>query len=440
MKKIAVICLVLLLCACSKKDSQMSPANDLNEVRAKLDFTCVHEADHLPALDPHANALFAYGRYLEKIDGPKDFNVIARYYRIATAYGHYKANHNLQLLVSEGMASSPNPERETIDLAEQLISAGVPGGYYDMGHYLELGYGVKQDADKARLYFRKAADLGSPQAQAYVGNLLAPRDRAPDIARQMRRCAAEQGYGTAANTLGIDFQGDNLFTEAVDMFQKGVKSGDSLSALALEEGFKGPLSTDRLNYLALQADPERSRRYRLIGKFLDANEGRNPKVPDIDKIVPLPPAKLPAWDGTFQWEKEQAAAVPPEKPSEELIDRLAKAKHLDPATGLPLRGGAGKSSGETTPSAKPDAPHADARLPIGSVAYSGDTCPEDGLWCANLGDREADGTRRQFTKGETLPPLVIRASHQPGFLGRWRDRPASTERAVWQLMAYPDQA
>jgi len=437
MKKIVVICLVLLLCACSKRDNQLSPASDLN---AKLAFTCVHEADHLPVLDPEANALFTYGRYLEKIDGPKDFNVIARYYQIAAAYGHYKANHNLQLLVSEGMASSPNPERETIDLAEQLISAGVPGGYYDMGHYLELGYRVKQDADKARRYFRKAADLGNPQAQAYVGNLLAPRDRAPDIARQMRRCAAEQGYGAAANTLGIDFQDDNLFTEAVGMFQKGVESGDSLSALALEEGFKGPLSTDRLNYLALQADSERSRRYRLIGKFLDANEGRNPKVLDIDNIVPLPPAKLPPWDGTFQWEKEQAAAVPPEKPSEELIDRLAKAKHLDPATGLPLPGAAGKTSKETTPSAKPASPNADARLPIGSVAYSGDTCPEDGLWCANLGDREAEGVHRRFTKGETLPPLVIRASPRPGFLDRWRTRRDSPQRVVQQLIAYYEQA
>jgi len=309
-----------------------------------------------------------------------------------------------------------------------------------MGHYLELGYGVKQDADKARRYFRKAADLGSPQAQAYVGNLLAPRDRAPDIARQMRRCAAEQGYGTAATTLGIDFQTDKLFTEAVGMFQKGVESGDSLSALALEEGFTGPSSTNRMRYLGLQPDPERSHRYQLIGKFLDANDGRNPKVPDIDKIVPLPPAKLPPWDGTFQWEKEQAAAVPPEKPSEELIDRLAKAKHLDPATGLPLPGAAGKTSKETTPSAKPDAPNADARLPIGSVAYSGDACPEGGVWCANLGDREADGARRRFTRGEILPLVVIRASRQPGFLDRWRERHASTERVVWQLTAYPDQA
>jgi uncharacterized protein len=59
-------------------------------------------------------------------------------------------------------------------------------------------------------------------------------------------------------------------------------------------------------------------------------------VPDIDQIVPLPPAKLPAWDGTFQWQKDQDAAVPPPKPSDELIARLSKDKHLDPATGLPL--------------------------------------------------------------------------------------------------------
>ena len=378
MKRIAVISLVLLLCACSKRDNQMLPASDLNEVRAKAAFTCVHEADHLPVLDPEANALFTYGRYLEKIDGPKDFNAIARYYRIAAAYGHYKANHNLQLLVSEGTVSSPNPEHETIDLAEQLISAGVPGGYYDMGHYLELGYGVKQDADKARRFFRKAADLGSPEAQYYVGDFLSLPDRAPEIARQMMECAADQGYGKAASYLGIDLSSNEIYSQAVVAFQKGVKSGDSQSASFLGNGFKGPSPSERLYYLALPSDPERSRRYRDILLFLRNNEGLNPKVPDIDKIVPLPPAKLPPWDGTFQWEKEQAAAPPPEKPSEELIDRLAKAKHLDPATGLPLPGAAGKTSKETTPSAKPDAPNADARLPIGSVAYSGDACP--GRW------------------------------------------------------------
>ncbi|MEX5993836.1 DUF6396 domain-containing protein [Providencia vermicola] len=33
---------------------------------------------------------------------------------------------------------------------------------------------------------------------------------------------------------------------------------------------------------------------------------KNPyaKFPDINKIVPLPPAELPEWDGTFEYQKE----------------------------------------------------------------------------------------------------------------------------------------
>ncbi|CAG2158863.1 sel1 repeat family protein [Cupriavidus numazuensis] len=321
------------LTACSK-EPPMRTVPDLAAVRANLAFTCIHEADHLSPLDPDADSLFKYARYLQKRPGPKDFDDVARYYRIAAAHGHYKANRNLQQLVSQGLASSPLPQKESVDLASQLVDAGVPSGYYDIGYYLNLGYGLKQDREMALRYFRKAADLGSPEAQFYVAKLLAPWDKAPDIARQMRRCATEQGHGEAATELGINLQGQSQYSEAVGVFQNGVVAGDTLSALVLEEGFKGPPATNRLYYLSLPADAERSRRYKLIGKFIDKNDGRNPKVPDIDQIVPLPPAKLPPWDGTFQWEKGQT--TPPEKPSDELINRLSKEKGLDPATGLPL--------------------------------------------------------------------------------------------------------
>ena len=337
MKSIAIsLMLLLTLTACVRKQDGVSDESRKVAVRANLAFTCVHESARLPTLDAEADKLFKYGLNMEKLTGGKDFNAAARYYRIAAAHGHYKANHNLQLLVSQGRADSPHPDKETIDLVEQLIKEGLPGGYYDMGHYLELGYGVEQSSDKARRYFRKAADMGSPEAQAYVATLLAPIDRAPDIARKMRQCAVDQGQRDAAGTLGIDLQTDKLFHEAVAVFQKGVAAGDSLSAWALEEGFKESRSTNELHYLALPNDPERSRRYRSIGKFLDDNENLNPRVPDIDKIVPLPPAKLLPWDGTFQWQKERDAAVPPQKPSDEQVDKLAKAKNLDPATGLPL--------------------------------------------------------------------------------------------------------
>ena len=56
-------------------------------------------------------------------------------------------------------------------------------------------------------------------------------------------------------------------------------------------------------------------------------------MPELNQIVPLPPAALPEWDGTFQWKKEQLA--PQEAPSETLMASMAKAKGLDPQTGLP---------------------------------------------------------------------------------------------------------
>uniref|UniRef100_UPI00249C745A DUF6396 domain-containing protein n=1 Tax=Pseudomonas sp. PS02290 TaxID=2991430 RepID=UPI00249C745A len=76
----------------------------------------------------------------------------------------------------------------------------------------------------------------------------------------------------------------------------------------------------------------------LISNFLKKNHHLGAKGPDIDQIVPLPPAKLPDWDETFEWKRKRDAAVPPSPPSEELIARMCEEKGLDPATGWPLSG------------------------------------------------------------------------------------------------------
>lgn len=130
--------------------------------------------------------------------------------------------------------------------------------------------------------------------------------------------------------------------------------------------------SDELYYLGQTKDPERSRRYKLIGDFIDANDGLNPKVPDIDQIVPLPPAQLPPWDGTFQWQKEQDAAQPPQKPAETLVTKLAREKNLDPATGLPVA---------PAKSAK------DERVPLGTVARTAGMSARRALDCAAIRGR-----------------------------------------------------
>ncbi|HID2449943.1 TPA: DUF6396 domain-containing protein [Klebsiella pneumoniae] len=152
----------------------------------------------------------------------------------------------------------------------------------------------------------------------------------------MLRCAAEQGEGDAANGLGNMLAIDGKYREAVEAFQLGVAAGDGSSARFLANGFNGPIPSDELYYLAQQPDPERARRYKVISKILSNYSYASPVIPEINDIVPLPPALLPEWDGKLKWLEEWEANIPPSAPDAALIEKLAKAKQLNPATGRPL--------------------------------------------------------------------------------------------------------
>jgi TPR repeat protein len=207
----------------------------------------------------------------------------------------------------------------------------------------------------------------------------------------MYRCAAEQGNGEAATALGIYLSEGGNYQKALEAFQLGVAAGSSTSASFVYKGFRNPPPTNELHYLGQQEDLERAERYEKIWKVLSGYSYANPKVPEINEILPLPPAKLPAWDGKLQWLEERLANVPPEKPSEALIQQLAKAKLLDPTSGRPLP-------------ASPDF----IREPYRKLTCnSGQACPQSGYWKA---EGIVDEIRR-FEKGEMMPTLNVRRSH-----------------------------
>ncbi|EPM43250.1 lipoprotein, partial [Pseudomonas syringae pv. actinidiae ICMP 19073] len=190
---------------------------------------------------------------------------------------------------------------ERLRLSQQLIDAHVASGYYMIAIYLQKGAaGLQKDEDMSLRYFRKAADEGSAQAQTYVGDKLAPIDTAPEVARQMRRCAASQGDSDAALALGIDLSSDGHYQAAIEAFQLGVAAGNENAASFLNNGFRGPKPENRLYYLGQEEDLERAERYKKIWQVLANWSYANPKIPEINEIVPLPPAKLPAWDGKLK--------------------------------------------------------------------------------------------------------------------------------------------
>lgn len=152
------------------------------------------------------------------------------------------------------------------------------------------------------------------------------------IGQAMQRCAADQGHAKAANEYAIDVRQNGQRAEAMRYFQIAASAGRSGAADSLAEAF-GKNNKDPIYDLGQAIDAERSERYEKIWKFLEPYSYLNPKVPEINDIVPLPPAKLPPWDGKFKWLEEHKANVPPPLPSEERIAAMARAKGLDPQTG-----------------------------------------------------------------------------------------------------------
>ncbi|WP_233127076.1 DUF6396 domain-containing protein, partial [Rodentibacter sp. Ppn85] len=163
------------------------------------------------------------------------------------------------------------------------------------------------------------------------------------LVEQLWACASEQGLADASVSLGASLKFDKKYAEAVKILQQGVKNGHYQAAYRLSSGFSPNTTPDnQLDYLGLKADKERSRRYEIITNYLDDNNYLQPKVPDLDEIVPLPPAPLPEWDGKIAFQRWYEGDAPP-KPSEALMLKLANQagvrvdNGLDLETGLPKK-------------------------------------------------------------------------------------------------------
>ncbi|MEI9750051.1 DUF6396 domain-containing protein [Moellerella wisconsensis] len=309
----ALLCSMLMLSACNPTDKKDVTVTQKTE--PDLTFTCVYEKDTLPSVDPEADIWFKQARELEKINKyQRDYAKIGELYRKAAERNHPKAMLNLSNLISYGKVppiEGKGPAQEVWDIIRKMAKLNISYGYYQMGHYLDTGYGVVADRTKALAYFRQAADLGSPEAQSVIGDILismrlSDKDNPayrPEIGKKMLECAANQGNGEAAYNLAFYLHTvDKNFDDALTNYQRSIKNGFRRAASKLNQAFEPNTTPQNYYYLAVKPDPERSARYAAIVKEIDASD-ETAKFPDINKIVPLPPAELPEWDGTFEYKK-----------------------------------------------------------------------------------------------------------------------------------------
>ena len=320
----------------------------MEQLQANLEFVCKHEEK--PELSQETQQLYNYALYHDLHNmwtgkrGDEVWNGLARYYRIAAMNGDYKANIRLQYLLKSGRISSDMPQTEVHNLNEELAKQLPATAYYNLYGYLDVGYGVRTEKDGKYAYLRKAADLGSREAQYVVGDILTDiNDEETRLLRlkiydQLLACASEQGLGQASVMLGIGLQRKNEYQQALEVFHQGTKNGSSSSASRLEEAFSGKQKDGDMDFLNLSEDSERSRRYKIIGDYLYEKDYLQPKVPDLDDIVPLPPAPLPEWDGKIAFQRWYEGEAPP-KPDEALVRRLAWQAGLNGDTGVDAKTG-----------------------------------------------------------------------------------------------------
>ena len=318
--------------------------------KAAMAFSCIHEVQ--PKLSTDTQQLYDYAHYhdLHNLWLPKDgvWEAMAPYYRIAAANGDYKANLRLQYLLTSNRLKHRGAAEEAVAWNNLLMQQLPATAHYKTYEYILKGL-LKTKSDGAYAYLRKAADLGSADAQFAISKIiLSPTDGKElqfrlQLADQFRSCAAQQGHGEASQFYAMSLRDKGSYDEAVWTLQNGARHGDTQSALRLYNAFafdieKNPKGskTYSIDFLNVKKDPEREQRYFKIWDYLSGNDYLYPTVPDLDQIVPLPPAKLPAWDGkiAFQrWYEEPS----PAKPSDALVEKLAQAQGLDPKTGLALK-------------------------------------------------------------------------------------------------------
>ncbi|KGM40497.1 hypothetical protein JY96_11815 [Aquabacterium sp. NJ1] len=328
---------------------------------APWNFKCTHESVHIHQPSAEVDQVFQYGRYRQLNSDRSSYNQdkaqvqafteIARYLRLAAAHDHPQAGWLLNDLLYQQIdtdydntatPSRMSREAEVDQIIQRLVADSNPYGYLLIAGHARQAW----DMQKALDNYRKAAELGSPQAQyniadwldgrsimSHVVNVSSPETKGLAIA--LYQCAAEQGHGESSYELGNKLLRQNKIKEALPMLQKAAMHGSASAASTLMDIFSGQRYTIR-QFLKKPSknDPERVQRYEQIRVFLIEKQKEDIVLKDIDQIVPLPPASLPPWNGSFAWSKVHQAA--PTKPSEALMTRLSREKGLDARTGLPV--------------------------------------------------------------------------------------------------------
>ncbi|MGO2452257.1 tetratricopeptide repeat protein [Pseudomonas taetrolens] len=268
-------------------------------------FVCVHEKDHLPALDPLADSWYREAAALAKPDTLRPWARIVELYSKAVERDHWKAMHNLAALYRTGWPGSIEQDRQkSLDLYQRMIDLGVPQGFYNMAAMIGNKAGVRNPATDGLTFLDKAARMGNPAALTELGKLYIYYGKKEDLGLQYTRCAAEQGYGQANYELALYYKilKDN-FPIALQHYQVALSQGHQSAALIMKYVF----SSNSKPHFRMWYTPNDSLYEVYAEYYSQLRNDPDIRFPTLMKDHPLPPHPTQGYDAERpDWKPEHA--------------------------------------------------------------------------------------------------------------------------------------
>ena len=268
-------------------------------------FVCVHEKDHLPALDPLADSWYREAAALAKPDTLRPWARIVELYSKAVERDHWKAMHNLAALYRTGWPGSIEQDRQkSLDLYQRMIDLDVPQGFYNMAAMIGNKAGVRNPATDGLTFLDKAARMGNPAALTELGKLYIYYGKKEDLGLQYTRCAAEQGYGQANYELALYYEIlKSNYPIALQHYQVALSQGHSSSALVMKYAFSSSSKPNSRMWYA----PDDSLYEVYAEYYSQLRNDPDIRFPTLMKDHPLPPHPTQGYDAERpDWKPEHA--------------------------------------------------------------------------------------------------------------------------------------
>lgn len=170
---------------------------------------------------------------------PKDYTEAMKWYQQSANVNYGDAMLKLGNIYHDGDGIEQD-DTEAIRWYRKAADAGNSAAMNNLGNRYYRGEGVAQDYFEAVKWYQKSADAGFPEGMGSLGRMYFAGfgvERNLEKALELYKRAEKNGVNDCAYLIGIIYEEQNKYTDAISWYMKAAKSGNAHAMAALAGAF-----------------------------------------------------------------------------------------------------------------------------------------------------------------------------------------------------------